>query len=302
MEHQNLDFPVFRFVNFFELHQLLSEKLLRLTKLRRFSDPNEGFGQLLDVRRSLLTRHSYSTKDALRKLNNATLNSNYVSCWTQNPDSIALWSLYSPDYCSFRIRITASALDRAAQGYVSAHNWRQYRGPLPGTDYIPEYCALDNVEYVDFLAFNERINSAHTELEQRITEIPEADIPSHYQEIEKQTGFRKHWIFAKDAAYEFEREVRVAIIGGFRSKRTIEEWEDDPFKRLVWPSEEDIFPDSIYSEVEPDFVESVCLDPRCPPWKARVFREILSSFELDWESSRAFGHLLEHNDFSVPKW
>jgi len=110
------DQTIYRFLNFFDLFNLVKDKQIRFTKLHKLDDKNEGLGKIL---RSLELSPVFPTN--LESLKNTeypiTKHSTYVSCWTTVPDNIAMWTIYSPNKSGIRIKTTVSKLYAAINNY-----------------------------------------------------------------------------------------------------------------------------------------------------------------------------------------
>ena len=118
----NPDTPIYRIVDFFDAIALLQTKLLRFSRISKFSDENEGIDLLLHA---LFLSHGpckgaigYSwktTEDAIlhHKLTQSRF---YACCWTGDPDSIAFCEEVGLDYVScspYRVPIARLAAAQA---------------------------------------------------------------------------------------------------------------------------------------------------------------------------------------------
>jgi len=296
---------IYRLLNFFDLYRMLKEKNLRLSKLRVFEDKNEGIGHIICLQSCDLTRFSFIKKESIENTHNITLNSTYVTSWTKEKDSISLWSLYSKDESAIRIRTSRGKLQNCVKKFTEDKGFNSYNGPMNGTELITTYCEFGDVNYIDFYELHEKLERKIREFDDLMCYKGKND--SEYYSSEEFKSDRNMFYesnlltgpyFLKDRAYLHEEEFRGVIHCGVRSNRTLEEVREDPFKMLVIGTEKDILPDYIYADIEEDFIEEVCFDPRCPIYKIDVYKDILSEFNLVLSSSKAFGYALDFKDFS----
>ncbi len=97
---ENQDTPIFRICRFKRLLQLLIEKELVLFKPKEWEDPFENF----------LLKCKVNTSNGEVGTLESIANSWYGLCWTLNPDSDAMWRIYSQDKDGLQIKTTIRKL------------------------------------------------------------------------------------------------------------------------------------------------------------------------------------------------
>ena len=91
----------------------------------------------------------------------------------------------------------------------------------------------------------------------------------------------------KDIAYTHENEIRAQI--EFEAS-------DEDTHDYLHSQECDFreFPQALHVSVDEDFIEEICIDPRCIGYKKTVFKEIIDlNGKWAWVESEAFGKVLE---------
>jgi hypothetical protein len=297
---------IYRIVNFFDLFNILNSNKLRITKQSVFDDQNEGLGHVLNLQTSIYTRHSYRSIDELINAHKKSLYSTYVSCWTLKQDSIALWTLYSNDQSSIRIRTSVLKLRKCLKVFNDEKGIGNYSGPLDGKELIAQYTELGEAKYVDFFKLRNELRDKFSEFDNSLSTKGNND-SGYFNSKEFYDDFYRFnesimhsdSTFLKDEAYSHEEEIRGVIHCGVRSGRSIEEVREDPMKSLIYSVDDDVLPDHIHVSVESDFIEEICFDPRLPAYKLDVFKSILSQYELNITTSNAFGYALEQGEFVI---
>jgi len=120
------DTVLYRIVDFFSAAQIIGLQRFMLSRPDAFPDKNEGVDRLLmQLEVSLGAKgcggmgwaDRESAKNALRKWQC----SHYVSCWSQTKDSVAMWSLYSPDLTSIMISTTVRKLQALTDNFINEY-------------------------------------------------------------------------------------------------------------------------------------------------------------------------------------
>jgi hypothetical protein len=131
--------PIYRIIDFFSAAKLIRKLLLFVPLATRFSDANEGIDQSLTSHATtsgpcagMVGRHFQSKQDLIAH-HTKEKESNYISCWTQQRESVAMWALYSEDHCSVQVATTIGQL-------YDAFN------TLARNEYNPFTLSLDNDE------------------------------------------------------------------------------------------------------------------------------------------------------------
>jgi len=277
---------IYRFLNFFDLFNLVKDKKIRFTKLHKLDDKNEGVGNILrSFELSPVFRTSF---EHLKNIEYPIIkHSTYVSCWTKVPDNIAMWTLYSPNKCAIRIKTTVSKL------YAAINNYKK--------EYWDNICKIDDFQpsLVDVVKMNYKDlkkvkNDIELKVQMGVPDVQEATGKSKAEMLragsKPMVEYLKNLILEddnlKDENYSHEKEVRGQII----FEPTNEDVHD-----YMHSSECDFseFADFIFPIVSDDFIEELCFDPRCEPYKIEVFKKIIDpDEELNIINSNAFGVVL----------
>lgn len=300
---------LYRFVNFYECYDILKNKKFRFQKLSCMADKNEGLGYMLYMQQDYLSRIRVATNDKIESELRKYQNNIFISSWTKESDLIALWSLYSPDCSSVRIETTVKKLREIAQNYLNSNHWNQGLDLDPGDPrLVCHTTGVDEVSYIDFYATSQRIKShwekMYSELEEpwgnnRQEAYDNKHIFDKYRDNCKHLDYSHNWRL-KDISYKYENEVRINIDVGIRDKYPIHSQERNAALYGVLDyAPEGHFPDSIYLDVNDDFIERICIDPRCPEFKTKTIIDVLSNFNIKISTSKAFGYALHLDEFSI---
>lgn len=120
------DTPLYRIVDFYAAADTIKNKRLRFSRANTFFDKNEGIGILLkQIQISRMTDAlgmGWTDRETAEQSHLAHKQSHYISCWTETPESVAMWSLYSVDKCSIRLRTSAGKLKYAIENFMNFIN------------------------------------------------------------------------------------------------------------------------------------------------------------------------------------
>lgn len=305
----NSSLALFRFVSFFDLYDLFVNRRLRLSKLSTFSDKNEGIGHILQFQEHKYLRVAHIDKVRIASTHESVLENHYVSCWTKEADLISMWSLYSPDCMAIRISTTVEKLLSVFDRKEEELSWVNYIDKPGNRDLVSLLRILQPVQYVDFFELRDKIREKYQALDRHIAAAMQQNknylkSPDGYKkdcsEFHEKKIVDREGLFLKDRAYIHENEVRAILYCGVRNNLTVEEMKskgksmDDMFE---WAKKGEL-QDYIYANVDPDFVQSVCFDPRMPTYKRRVFESALEKFLPQICESKAFGYALQQDSFA----
>ncbi len=275
---------IFRFVSFFDLYTLLKDKRLRMSQATRFNDKNEGYGFVLDElekRFTLLPRRFFPDVNITGKSA-----SSYISCWTKNPSSAAMWSLYSKDSDSFLIQTTREKLSAALKNYVRIYPTQ----PHKLCEFSPDgYVDVIDVTYIDYSETKREIETRNTDVQQAIKQLRAKGLPRR-EEIREEFAlvgkmvnifiWEHPWSY-KDRAYDFENEVRAIIEFSPSNEHAGIENEEDILQ----------FSSDIRIEIDDEFIEDIQIDGRCAAFKRDVFYDILKKYGHKMRESNIFSSL-----------
>ena len=125
------DQTVYRIIDFFSACQIMSDKKFMIARSDTFQDKNEGVERLLSQLEAVAAGGGcggmgWHAKATARREHDSVKCSSYVSCWSRNPESVAMWSLYSPDLQSVRISTRVSKLRQIAENLIGKYDVRRF--------------------------------------------------------------------------------------------------------------------------------------------------------------------------------
>ena len=283
---------LYRYVSFFDLYNLLEHKVLRVSQSTVFDDRNEGFGFVLrELDGMYLAAFGAPTGfDGP----NIVKTSSYISCWTTEPNKIAMWLLYSKDYEGFRIRTTRTKLESVLADYRKSYA----TSPNKIRDFSPrEDDNIFDVAYEDFhrakKELKKRNEGIQRTLENQTASLSKSDRIREFSKAARETMAtltftHNPWSY-KDKAYDHEHEVRAVI----EFEASCEEGDSLAGGCGDLAEFTSRFPINVEVPIPDDFLEDICIDERCPAFKKVVFKSFLSKYDYVPSESRAFSSLFD---------
>jgi hypothetical protein len=252
------------------------------------------------------------------KYHNQIKEHNYISCWTTEKDSMAMWLLYSKEKNSFRIRTTKAKLKESADSFMTNNHWTKHIKSKEGTiqSFLP-VAEIKNVEYVNIDEAIEKIKDLHKEERKNIKSLDNLDpftkIWKDKYRIIKESTIKKaeqiisNPIFLKDKAYQFENEARVLLDIGLRNNLTEKEFkENNELNNIDYVmgtatmdfSDSRKFPNILEIDIDSKFIDEICIDPRMPKYQQNIFKEILNISDI-FVTSNIFGCVTDKIDLNM---
>ncbi|WP_459705290.1 hypothetical protein [Stutzerimonas marianensis] len=297
---------IYRFISLYELINLAKNKKLKLSLLAAQDDKNEGIGEILrfasPTLSCLFTRSEKVSQEYVRLINNT-----YVTCWTTDYDSIAMWLLYSPHQESIRIKTTVGKLRSALNDFEETNNWSKHLDYTDGSSLLTWESKLSQVKYVNLNDLLSEIDEFYSQYRNMCDNHPargESDWHSNqegfiktFKELDKAFSEKFGFLngFIKDSGFSHEKELRGLVRAGVRNSISADDWRasDDislvPFSSAA-PG---VLPSFAYAETNDNFIEEICFDPRMPEYKRSVIRDALTPLSIQESESRCFGNLIK---------
>jgi hypothetical protein len=308
---------VYRIADFFSVAEAIQKQRLKLTRISTYSDKNEGVDNLV---RGLIVsalagdwrmRGGHDEESAATFVDNER-QCRFVSCWSRNPESHAMWAMYSQDQCSVRVQTTVGKLQQlcalawaeALHSFYCGERGDETDGPPPllaEADVLP-------VRYADLQSLLLRL-SRRTRLARRLVK----DTAARLKKPGKIAKWERKWAtylgpsFLKDRAFEYEAEIRASIRFGWSHglRESVPAREDlirtflagdisqakllIDLSRVLENSTAKRTPAAYWAPLPAHFFEAVCIDPRAPSHKRAFIAEHLASQGLQIVETNAFG-------------
>lgn len=323
--------PIYRILDFFGFARMVEDHTLYVPQATRFNDENEGIDAIF---RGLIIKAGLfrdgiglpwkSHEEAI--LHHQILKtSNYVSCWTLQAESVAMWSLYSTDRCSVSVQTTVGKLRHALDDYWTREGKQKILNAQPDEDIQGiSKVALGQVHYHSLLKLRSRINrfgKALDRLDARLARKEEFLIDRWRDALHNNTQGRSFRMlseftlepfFTKDESYAHEKEIRATLeVGraqlpesGLKSARELLRQSPSSHHYLTSFFSQpivDLCPREIFLNVPNNFVESVRIDPRSPSHKTEFMERFALRNNIRTVEATAFGYLPRNTslDFHV---
>jgi hypothetical protein len=315
---------LYRIVDFFAAADIIQSQRIRLSRADTFSDKNEGIEILLgQLERSASPLRmqcggtGWSDLKTARQTHAHLQQSHYVSCWSRKAESVAMWSLYSPDHCGVRIKTSVQALEYVLLDFLNQKSF--LNTSLVDNDkyvvfaseagvYPVSYTSLPNLlEKINRkIKVVERLKARYKNSNRELPGLME--IPRRYYEREKQRILipNAKTCLIKDSSFEHEYEIRalVRLAETKFDKQILElkEIAEDP-TNLKYHDVVDYFhelfdyvkitqlPDFEFAHCSSDFVTAVTIDPRCPSHKRHFMEKWFREKNIPIEDSYCFGYI-----------
>ena len=317
---------VYRIADFFSVAQMLERQKLWLTRVSAYEDLNEGIDRLvaglfvaggLGPHSMRFGAHDEMTTDALVRRERA---SHFVSCWSINPESVAMWSMYSPDRASIKLQTTVGNLQELCARAV-IEDWKlvQRKPDVAPRSRLAE-ARVVSAHYEDLHDLAKRL-SRRAALAQRLIKAP----PQLHGKRERTSG--KQWfdrlrpaldrgVFLKHRAYAYEQEVRVSIRVGWEESmkelagarladdmfRAAQKGDQKDFEALIGicaaiqTADEANGRSQLVVSMPEGMFQSACVDPRAPAYKRQFIENVLQRHGVEVTESHVFG--VAHKDLS----
>jgi len=329
--HKSLpeDTALYRTTDFFSAAAIITNRELMFSRADTFSDKNEGIDRLL-VQLEASTPGSgcgmgWHDGQTARAHHEQVKRSHYISCWSLSPESVAMWSLYSPDCCSVRISTTASKLRCATEALLEKYSVaRLSNNDLHQRVVVSAAGHIAPVEYASLSWITRRVTrrvKAHRRIAERYARLGRAmplltEVGPRYFKREQQRRFTelRTTCRLKDTSFAHEAEVRLIVrLGEETCSPGILEWQAllDPNHQYHSVLKDDLrswgsvssasLPLREFVPCPRDLVHTVAIDPRCPSHKATFMREWFRNHGIPVVESTCFGYLPD--SFEVyPEW
>ena len=315
-----------RIIDFFSAADLITSRRLYIPLAKKFQDPNEGVEASIDLQ-SIVSGPCAGVVFPANPDSNFfdvqrnQLLSNYVSCWTMERESVAMWSLYSPDKSSIQIETTyQSLLEALTTLAIERHDPNTFDVDSEEICVLISRIGLLPVRYITLESLLKRIDrrrKAYDHLDSlgRIQEKKGTDWLRGNRDMQRANEYKYSPFSLKDSSFSHEREVRAIITAGcFDNAILRAAIESDQSYSIILNDTADAckrdgallgichkiqelsdkkglgLPDSFKLEVGTDFIKSVTIDPRCPPHKEAFMRDFFTNQGITIRESRCFGH------------
>ncbi len=313
------DQVVYRTLDFFGAASIVSTRQLMFSRADTFPDRNEGIERLLAQLESSGPNScggmGWSDVKSARIAHNDVKRSHYISCWSKTPESVAMWSLYSPDCCSVRISTRIGKLQAVVDSLLEKYSVFRIREEDRGNLVVAAVSGrIAPVTYVSLQSVSSRV-SRRLKSRERLAEryarkglpMPQLnEVSPRYWQREEKRRFNDLRLTCslKDSSFEHEAEVRLAVrLGEEKCCSSVFEAQAllDPthqYHRLVkhemsfWSFVRKTFlPERESVACPSEFIESVALDPRCPAHKATFMKAWFLAHGIPVVQSTCFGYL-----------
>jgi hypothetical protein len=117
------DAILYRTIDFFAAADIIHNQRLMFSRADTFHDRNEGVDRLLAqlemIRANDCFGFGWTDRESAQRHHDLFKRSHYISCWTKTAESVAMWSLYSPDLASVRISTKVGKLIEVAKNFLN---------------------------------------------------------------------------------------------------------------------------------------------------------------------------------------
>lgn len=323
------DTVLYRTLDFFSAAAIVKNHQLMFSRADTFSDKNEGIDRLLASLQASRPNSGcgmgWHDGETARAHHEKVKKSHYMSCWSQNAESVAMWSLYSPDYSSVRISTTVSKLRIPIEAMLTKYSiGRLTENDLGSRVVVSVSGYIAPVEYASLSWIARKLNrraKAHRRIASRYAKegkpMPQlTQIDPRYYQREQQRRFTelRTTCRLKDTSFQHEAEVRLSIRLGEEacSSHVLED------RALLDPSHQyhELLTENLrawgfissvslppreFASCSADLIDTVAIDPRCPVHKAEFIRNWFIAQGVAVVESECFGYLPD--SFEVyPEW
>jgi len=305
---------IFRITDFFSVAQALGRQRLHLTQVSTYSDPNEGVDRL--VKQLFMAASgpgcgAFGVHDSKSAELHVTKErqSRYVSCWSTNAESHAMWGMYSPDQCSIRLQTTVDKLQKLC-AYAQAESLMKAVDATNDDPSDAVICEADveSVVYDDVHKLLNRL-ARRTRLARRVVKKTTPRFTEESATVQKKESrwreYLKSSLTLKDEAYKYEAEIRATVRFGWEPglraqllRADFKEALTADLERLrvnLWvikpthAAPKERMPASYSAPLLKGFFETACVDPRASKHKRAFIESYLEDAGIELVISKAYG-------------
>lgn len=324
------DTVLYRTLDFYGAANIIKDKKFMFCRADTFHDQNEGIDRLLGQLELTMPNSGcgagWNDKETAKREHAKVKMSHYISCWSTNAESVAMWSLYSPDYCSVRISTTVGKLKLVVENLIEKYSVER----LTSEDIGKKTTIACNARITPVIYAPLQKISATLARRSKATKIAYQryvkkngcpppvlyDPNTNTKKREEQRLFKELRMTCnlKDKSFEHEAEVRVAVRLGrapllkviFESKEKMnpEHESHSSFLSLLnsFPLlNEECIPHREFIGCHDNFIDSVAIDPRCQKHKANFMIDWFKNHNIKIVESTCFGYLPDTFE-SYPEW
>lgn len=288
-----------------------------MTRVSTYPDQNEGVDRLVMALYASAKGRGcggFGAHDeaSAAKMVHQERNCRFVSCWSKNPESHAMWSMYSPDHASVKAQTTVGKLQELC-ALALAEQWTYYHFKV-GDEELKQTAFLCDAEvlpvrYEDLQHLLKRL-ARRTRLARRIVKDTKFSLeklrPNGRNGSSQWTGFLEPSVL-KHRAFEYEAEVRAALRFGWEpsllsgldeqrnrvldaAKGSLEILTGLKFMNSAAQPRVDETNLKHYSAPTPEgFISAAFIDPRAPAHKRDFIANFLREQGVEVKNSEAFG-------------
>lgn len=311
------DTVLYRTLDFFSAAAIVKNRQLMFSRADTFSDKNEAIDRLLAQLEISMPKSGcgmgWHDGETARAHHEKVKKSHYISCWSQNAESVAMWSLYSPDHSSVRISTTVSKLRRPVEALLAKYVIDRLTENDLGKRIVVSVAGhIAPVEYASLSSIARKLTrrvKAHRRIATRYAQegkpMPQlSQIDPRYFQREQQRRFTELSTTCrfKDISFKHEAEVRLSIrlaeetcTPHVLKDRALldpshEHHEVLKFQLGVWGFISSAsLPTHEFASCSVHLGDTVAIDPRCPVHKAEFIRNWFTAQGVAVVESECFG-------------
>lgn len=317
------DTPIYRIVDYFSFAGVVEDARLHISSAANLDDANEGaaslFGRLYG-QASLFASSSHlpwRTQAEAADHHKAMRRRYYITCWTLQAESVAMWALYSQDHSSISMQTTWGKLLSMLDAYWREQAQSRVLAAATGDTFIaPSRVDVGQVRYRSLVKLTQRIERTRRAVQRldkwlerrgefiydRWRNALNRNSAGHTEQLAMMLSLRP-FLF-KDESYRHEHEVR-GIIGlgevevtdnlkdGFRVLGDRSHARRNVLAMAFSDHITSALPHALSIPIPGDFVESVRIDPRCPAYKREYMQRLLATHGIREVAATSFGYVAD---------
>ena len=218
---------LYRTIDFFSACQIIEDRTLMFPRADTFHDKNEGVERLLAQLEAYTAGGGcggmgWSDATTAQREHERLKRSHFVSCWSTNPDSVAMWSLYSTDFQAVRVATKVKHLNATAEKLLEKYDVCRFdRDDLGSYVVAAMHGRIAPVQYESLAAISRKVSrkaEAHRRIELRYKRL-NLELPrgvfrgkeSMLREHERSISALNGTCYLKDTSFKHEEEIRVVV-------------------------------------------------------------------------------------------
>lgn len=290
LKEDDEDFPIYRIMSIYEFYELYVNHKLKLSLFSIQEDKNDGIEHFFSY---LFPFGSFEKDNEAQKFLENLRRNKYMTCWSEEKDSVAMWSLYSQNKESIKVKTSAKKLQNVLLKFAQEHyiytQWDRKDEKL-----VALYGHIKRAKYIDLREYIRRVDNIYKQEYKKflLKSKERCDFRTMLDEEMEASRF-----FVKDISFQHEKEIRGEVSVGISCAQnfsSLEEWAKEPGNRGIPMkyNEKNELKVIEFINTDSSFVEEIGFDPRMPSYKKELLIDMMKIDRTKVVESNCFNPII----------